>query len=184
MNADKNREPKTKAIFIDRDGTLIEEVNFLHRVEDLRYFPFTDEAIRLLKGNGFLVIVVTNQSGIGRGIYTENDMNSIHEQIQNDLTEKLDAFYFCPHLPNEGCHCRKPNLGMIESACTDFAIDLENSWVIGDKNLDVELGFKAGLKTAMVMTGYGQNHLEIMQQKPDIIAENLIEAVKKIADCQ
>ena len=173
-------EPKTKAIFIDRDGTLIEEVNFLHRVEDLRYFPYTDDAIKLLKSNGFLVIVVTNQSGIGRGIYTENDMHAIHEQIQNDLTEKLDAFYFCPHLPDAGCACRKPNLGMIEDACRDFAIDMENSWVIGDKNLDVELGQNAAVKSALVLTGYGKNHLTTLEQKPTIVAENLLEAVKLI----
>ncbi len=175
---------KQKTIFIDRDGTLIEEVNFLHRVEDLRYFSYTDEAVRMLKQNGFLVIVVTNQSGIGRGIYTENDMHRIHEQIQSDLTEKLDGYYFCPHLPDEGCTCRKPNPGMIEAACKDFAIDLENSWVIGDKSLDVELGIKAGIKTAMVLTGYGQNHLKTLEQKPNVVAANLIEAVKKIAACQ
>jgi D-glycero-D-manno-heptose 1,7-bisphosphate phosphatase len=175
-------DKKQKTIFIDRDGTLIEEVNFLHRVEDLRYFPFTDEAVRLLKENGFLIIVVTNQSGIGRGIYTEADMHRVHEQIQNDLTEKLDAYYFCPHLPNAGCTCRKPNLGMIELACQDFAIDLENSWVIGDKNLDVELGINAGIKTALVMTGYGKNHLKTLEQKPDVVAENLIEAVESITN--
>ena len=82
---------KQKAVFIDRDGTLIEEVNFLHRVEDLRYFPFTDEAVRRLKESGFLVVLVTNQSGIGRGSYTEDDMHSVHERIQTDLTAKLDA---------------------------------------------------------------------------------------------
>ena len=187
MNTDlelktKDQKPKTKAIFIDRDGTLIEEVNFLHRIEDLRYFSFTDEAVRMLKKNGFLVIVVTNQSGIGRGIYTEQEMHQIHEQIQNDLTEKLDAFYFCPHLPDAGCACRKPNLGMIEAACADFEIDLENSWVIGDKNLDVLLGINAQIKSALVLTGYGQNHLQILQQKPDVIAENLLEAVKIISE--
>src|SRR5215203_6961506 len=88
------RNPKSKAVFIDRDGTLIEEVNFLHRVEDLRYSPFTDESVRLLKNSGFLVVLVTNQSGIGRGIYTVNDMNAVHTRIQTDLTEKLDAIYF------------------------------------------------------------------------------------------
>src|SRR5215217_6997577 len=127
---------KQKAVFIDRDGTLIEEVNFLHRVEDLRYFPFTDEAVGLLKESGFLVVLVTNQSGIGRGIYTEADMNSVHAQIQKDLTKKLDAIYFCPHLPDEECECRKPRLGMITAATTDLPIDLEESWMIGDKNLD------------------------------------------------
>ena len=176
MTKDKGQ----KAIFIDRDGTLIEEVNFLHRVEDLRYFSFTDEAIQLLKSNGFLVIVVTNQSGIGRGIYTENDMHAVHEQIQTDLTEKLDAFYFCPHLPDEGCKCRKPNLGMIEQAMKDFAIDLENSWMIGDKILDAETGFNAAIKTALVLTGYGSKDVEKLTRKPDLIAENLLEAVKQI----
>ena len=171
---------KQKAIFIDRDGTLVEEVNFLHRVEDLRYFSFTDEAIKLLKAHDFLVIVVTNQSGIGRGIYTENEMHNIHAQIQTDLTAKLDAFYFCPHLPDEGCACRKPNLGMIEAACADFSIDLENSWMIGDKAIDAETGFNASLKTALVLTGYGNIDVEKLAQKPDLIAENLLEAVKEI----
>jgi D-glycero-D-manno-heptose 1,7-bisphosphate phosphatase len=176
------KNEKQKTAFIDRDGTLIEEVNFLSRLEDLRFFPYTDEAIKLLKEDGFRVIVVTNQSGIGREIYSEAAMNLIHEKIQEDLTEKLDRFYFCPHLPTDGCACRKPNLGMIEAACADYAIDLENSWMIGDKALDVELGFNAGIKTALVLTGYGKKHLELLPKKPDIVAENLIEAVKMITE--
>lgn len=171
---------KQKAIFIDRDGTLIEEVNFLHRVEELRFFDYTDEAVKLLKKNGFLVLVATNQSGIGRKVYAESDMHAVHEAIQNQLTEKIDAFYFCPHLPGEGCICRKPNLGMIEQAQKDFEIDLENSWMIGDKQLDVELGFNAKLKTALVLTGYGKNHLEKLNLQPNIVANTLIEAVNEI----
>ena len=171
---------KQKAIFIDRDGTLIEEVNFLHRVEELRFFDYTDEAVKLLKENGFLVVIATNQSGIGRKVYTESDMHNIHEEIQNQLTEKIDAFYFCPHLPNAGCSCRKPNLGMIEQACADFEIDLENSWMIGDKKLDVELGINAKIKTALVLTGYGDKHVKQLKYQPDIIAESLIEAVNFI----
>ncbi|HRH40676.1 MAG TPA: HAD-IIIA family hydrolase, partial [Pyrinomonadaceae bacterium] len=96
---------KQKAIFIDRDGTLIEEVNYLHRVEELRFFDYTDEAVKRLKKEGFLILVATNQSGIGRKVYTESDMHAVHEAIQNQLTEKIDAFYFCPHLPDEGCSC-------------------------------------------------------------------------------
>ncbi len=181
MNTDDlTKKPKSKTVFIDRDGTLIEEVNFLHRVEDLQYFPFTDEAVKLLKANGFLVVLVTNQSGIGRGVYTENEMHAVHAQIQTDLTEKLDAIYFCPHLPDEGCACRKPNLGMIEAAMADLPIDLENSWMIGDKVLDVELGKNAGIKTIMVLTGYGKKHLESLKRKPDFIVENLREAVEVI----
>jgi D-glycero-D-manno-heptose 1,7-bisphosphate phosphatase len=173
---------KQKAVFIDRDGTLIEEVNFLHRVEDLQYFPFTDEAVRRLKERGFLVVLVTNQSGIGRGIYTEDDMHAVHAQIQSDLTAKLDAIYFCPHLPGGNCTCRKPRLGMIESALADLPIDLENSWMIGDKNLDVELGLNAGIKPIMVMTGYGEKHLPRLERPPFAVAENLLEAVKIVLD--
>lgn len=174
------KENKQKTIFIDRDGTLIEEVNFLSRVEDLRFFSYTDEAIRLLKENGFLVIVVTNQSGIGREIFAETAMHEIHEQIQLDLTDRLDAFYFCPHLPTDGCDCRKPRLGMIEAARRDYAIDLENSWIIGDKAIDIETGFNAGIKTALVLTGYGRKAIKELQKEPNVVAENLLEATLRI----
>ena len=171
---------KQKTIFIDRDGTLIEEVNFLSRLEDLRFFDYTNEAVRLLKKSGFLVVVVTNQSGVGRGIYTESAMHEIHGKIQTDLTEKIDAFYFCPHLPTDGCVCRKPNIGMIEAAQRDYAIDLNGSWMIGDKAIDVETGFNAKIKTAMVLTGYGRKDIEKLTRKPDIVAETLLAAVEGI----
>lgn len=173
---------KQKTVFIDRDGTLIEEVNFLHKLEDLRFFPFTTQAIRLLKENGFLIIIVTNQSGIGRKIFEEAAMREIHEKIQEELTGHLDEFYFCPHLPDAGCACRKPKLGMIETACANFPIDLESSWIIGDKAIDVETGFNAGIKTALVLTGYGRKAIETLERKPDVVAENLLEAVKVITD--
>ena len=173
-------ERKKKTVFIDRDGTLVEEVNFLSRTEDLRFFDDTDEAIRLLKENGFLVVVLTNQSGIGRGFFTEAAMHEIHAKIQTDLTDKIDAFYFCPHLPTGGCRCRKPNVGMIEAAERDYAIDLEKSWIIGDKAIDVETGFNARLKTALVLTGYGRKDVEKVIRKPDIVAETLLAVVEKI----
>lgn len=182
MKSDRTKNRKSKAVFIDRDGTLIEEVNFLSRVEDLRFFPFTAEAIKLLKENGFLVIVVTNQSGIGRKIFEESAMHRIHEKIQQHLSQKLDGIYFCPHLPDENCVCRKPNLGMIESACADFSIDLENSWMIGDKAIDIETGFNANIKTALVLTGYGRKQAEKLKKTPDLTAENLLEAVKIIIE--
>jgi len=169
-----------KAVFIDRDGTLIEEVNFLSRLEDLRLFDYTSEAIRLLRDDGFLIVVVTNQSGVGRRIFEESAMHAIHEKIQSDLN--LDAFYFCPHLPTDGCRCRKPNPGMIELATKDFPIDLENSWIIGDKTIDMETGFNAKIKTALVLTGYGQKAVRELKRKPDVIAETLLEAVKSITN--
>jgi len=171
---------KRKAIFVDRDGTLIEEVNFLSRVEDLKLFPFTDEAVRTLKNKGYLVIVITNQSGIGRGMYTEGDMHSIHDEIQRRLTKPVDGFYFCPHRPNESCNCRKPGLGMIESACSDFNIDLAESWMIGDKDLDVQTGHNAGIRSALVLTGYGEDHSRTIEKRPNIVVENLLEAARVV----
>jgi len=164
---------KRPAIFLDRDGTLVEEVNYLSRVEDLRLFPFSADAVRRLKEAGFLIIVVTNQSGIGRGIYTEAEMHAIHEAIQNELNGAIDAFYFCPHLPCDGCDCRKPKLGMIEAAARDLEIDVENSWMIGDKKIDVETGLSAGMRTALVLTGYGTQHKGSLEQLPEIMEDDL-----------
>ena len=171
-------EPQ-KAAFIDRDGTLIEEVNFLSSVEDLRVFPYTLEALKLLKDAGFLVIVLTNQSGIGRGIVEEQAMHAIHDAMQLQLDGMIDAFYFCPHLPCDGCTCRKPALGMIESAASDYSIDLDGSWMIGDKKIDVETGRNAGIRSAMVMTGYGRAHSKLLETKPDVLAEDLLAAVRE-----
>ncbi|CAN5708566.1 hypothetical protein BH18ACI1_BH18ACI1_08830 [soil metagenome] len=176
----KIQNPKSRAIFLDRDRTLIEEVNYLSRVADLRFFSFTMQAIDLLKKSGVLIIVLTNQSGIGRKIFEEKAMHEIHAEIQYRLRNKIDAFYFCPHLPEEKCACRKPSLAMIEKACADFTIDLENSWMIGDKAIDVETGFNAGTKTALVLTGYGRKDVAKLQKKPDLIAKNLLDAVEFI----
>jgi D-glycero-D-manno-heptose 1,7-bisphosphate phosphatase len=177
MNAEKTKRP---AAFIDRDGTLIEEVNFLSRVDDLRLFDFTAEAIGRLKSSGFLVIVVTNQSGIGRAIFDEAAMRSIHDTIQERLGNSIDAFFYCPHLPCDGCHCRKPSLGMIEAAVREFEIDMARSWMIGDKKIDVETGFNAGIGSVMVRTGYGRAHEQELDRSPDIVADDLLEAVKQI----
>src|SRR5438046_908863 len=119
----------TPAIFLDRDGTLIEEVNYLHRPEDMRVFPFTTDALRSLKDAGFLLIVVTNQSGIGRGIYDTDDMNRVHRALQAEVEDSLDGFYHCPHLPCDGCECRKPGLKMIMDAVKDLEVDLTESWM-------------------------------------------------------
>ena len=171
---------KRPAVFLDRDGTLIEEVNFLSRVEDLRLFPFTKEAVRSLKEKGFLLIVVTNQSGIARGKYAESDMHTIHQTIQEELSGAIDAFYFCPHMPNAACECRKPGLGMINSALANFEIDMDRSWMIGDKKLDVETGKNAKLRTALVLTGYGTRHKASLSSKPDIVSDDLAAAVASI----
>lgn len=172
---------KKKAIFLDRDGTICEEANYLSRAEDLRLFPFAANAVKLLNDNGFLVILITNQSGIARGFFDENALREIHEKLESELEKsgaKLDAVYFCPHKPADNCACRKPKTKMIEQAARDFSIDTENSWMIGDKAIDIETGRAANTKTALVLTGYGRE--ENPNCKPDLIAENLLEAVKRI----
>lgn len=176
------KSTKQKVVFLDRDGTLCEEVNYLSRPEDLRLFPFSAEAVKLLNENGFIVILITNQSGIARGFFDEKVLHEIHAKLKKELAEsnaKLDAIYFCPHNFTDGCDCRKPKTGMIKRAKQDFALDLENSWIIGDKAIDVETGFNAQIKTALVLTGYGQTEVEKLEKKPDLIAENLLQIVKK-----
>ena len=174
-----NREARPAA-FLDRDGTLVEEVNYLSRVEDLRVFPFTLEALTLLKDAGFLIIVMTNQSGIGRGIYTEEAMHSIHRQMDLELPGLIDEYHFCPHLPDAGCACRKPGTGMMEAAESTFAIDRKESWMVGDKLLDIEAGMNAGTHSALVKTGYGRSTAEKIVRAPDIIGENLLDVVRQI----
>lgn len=171
---------KQPAVFLDRDGTLLEEVNYLHRVEDMRTVPAAAEALTSLKQAGYLLIVVTNQSGIGRGIYSETDMHGIHDAMQRELSGLIDAFYFCPHLPCDGCSCRKPGLGMIESAMANFEIEIGDSWMIGDKKIDVETGKLANMQTALVLTGYGASHEALLQEPPDLVAEDIGRVVEAI----
>src|SRR3982750_3064662 len=109
MTKDSNSKP---AVFIDRDGTLIEEVNFLSKVEDLRIFPYTPAALATLRDNDYRVVVITNQSGIGRKIFSESEMQAIHDAIERRMPDAVDAFYYCPHLPGDGCRCRKPTSGL------------------------------------------------------------------------
>ena len=168
------------AIFLDRDGTLVEEVNYLHRADDTRLFPDTASALTALKDAGYLLVVVTNQSGIGRGIYSETDMHSVHEALQNRLNGIIDGFYHCPHLPCDGCECRKPGLKMIRDAERNLDIDVGRSWMVGDKKIDVETGHAAGMRTALVLTGYGKSHKGSLEGHPDVIAADLGQAAAEI----
>lgn len=174
---------KKRAVFLDRDGTVCEEVNYLSRAEDLRIFPFAAEAIKLLKDNEFLVILITNQSGIARKFFNEEDLHKIHQKLKEELTKsnaELDAIYFCPHVSTDNCFCRKPKTGLIKQALRDFDIDVKNSWMIGDKAIDIETGLRAKIKTALVLTGYGREEFEKLEQKPDLVAKILYDAANLI----
>lgn len=171
---------KRPAVFLDRDGTLVEEVNYLSDLEDLRIFSFAVDSLELLKRHGYLIVVVTNQSGIGRGIFPESEMHAIHEHIGTELAGLIDRFYFCPHEPDDGCECRKPNTGMIKRACEDLGIEIAGSWMVGDKSLDVEAGKNAGLTTILVRTGYGDRFDPDSMIQPDYIEDDLLQAAARI----
>jgi D-glycero-D-manno-heptose 1,7-bisphosphate phosphatase len=155
------------AVFLDRDGTINEEKDYLFRPEDFSFIPGAPEAIRLLKEAGFLVIVVTNQSGIGRGYYDEEAVRRLHchmDRVLSRFGTSVDGYYFCPHHPRHGigdylkaCSCRKPMPGMLLKAVRDFSIDITSSFIIGDKRADVEAGFAAGCRPLLVRTGYGRD---------------------------
>lgn len=155
------------AVFLDRDGTMIEDVGYLSRVADIRWFASTVDAIRLLNRAGFLVCVTTNQSGIARGCYGEDDVRAIHAHMAAHLASggaTVEAWFFCPHHPNADvpayravCGCRKPEPGMIGQACDQFAIDLSRSFGVGDKTADLGAAARAGARGVLVRTGYGDD---------------------------
>ena len=152
-------------IFLDRDGTLNEEVNYLHRPKDLRLLPTAANAVRLWNQAGFRVAVITNQAGVARGYYREEDVKHLHEYMNQVLAEEqahIDGFYFCPHHPEhgigkykKGCRCRKPDIGMFEQAEKDFPVDKSRSYMIGDKLIDTQAGHNFGIRSVLVGTGYG-----------------------------
>jgi len=171
------------AVFLDRDGTIIKDADYLSSVDELEVFEFAAEALRLLKEKGFLLIVLTNQSGIARGFFDEAAMRTVHDALQMQLDGLIDAIYFCPHGPDDGCDCRKPGVGMIKQAASEHSIDLANSWIIGDKKSDIETGFNAGIATALVLTGYGESELSALDRLPELVASDLLEAARQISSC-
>jgi len=175
-----------KAVFLDRDGVIIEDVGFPHRPDQVRLLPRVAKAISLLNNQGFKVIVTTNQSGVARGLFTEQDVLDVSEYIRLSLLAHgatIDRTYYCPHLKDGiikqyciECSCRKPKIGMIEQALRDFRIGLSDSFVIGDNGSDIEFGYRAGCRT-ILLTGKGTRpNLSEQQNKPDHVADDLYEA--------
>lgn len=188
---------KIIAVFLDRDGTINEEVGYLDSMDKLKMIPAAHEAIRLINLSGMKAIVVTNQAGVARGFFTEKFVRQTHEVIQTALLEKkasIDKFYYCPHHPTEGtgiylqnCNCRKPSPGMLLQAAHDLDIELGSSYMVGDRYRDVETAKKVGVKGILVKTGYGREVLQDVDpdvatagNKPDFVAEDILEAVKWI----
>jgi D-glycero-D-manno-heptose 1,7-bisphosphate phosphatase len=151
-----------RAVFLDRDGTIAEEVGYLNHMSRFRMFPFVAGAVRRLNEAGMPVIVVTNQSGVGRGYFPEWLVHQVHVLMNRQLAEagaRIDAVYFCPHTSEDACDCRKPKPGMLERAAQEHGIDVQRSFVVGDRYGDVELGHNAGARSILVRTGYGEGEL-------------------------
>lgn len=185
-----------RAVFIDRDGTISEEVGYVNHPSRFRLLPGSAGAVRLLNENGWLAILVTNQAGVARGYFAEEMIEQVHDRLNADLERegaRLDAIYYCPHHPTVGeapyrsdCDCRKPKPGLILRAVSEFDIDLAQSWMIGDRFGDVQLAQNAGVNSAFVMTGYGRGEWEHQRSswtvEPDLVAEDLLAAVQRIIE--
>lgn len=170
---------------MDRDGTINVEKDYLYRAEDFEFIPRVPEALRLLNEAGLLVVVVTNQSGVARGYYTEEDVDILHRHIAAELAKSgawVDAWYYCPHHPSGRgsyslpCSCRKPLPGMLMEAARHHNIDLAASVMIGDKLVDMEAGIAAGCRTILVRTGYGTDE-EVRIRPGSVVCDDLLAAV-------
>jgi D-glycero-D-manno-heptose 1,7-bisphosphate phosphatase len=180
---------KDWAVFLDRDGTINEEVNYLGDPQLLKLTPGAALAIQQLNLQQIPAIVVTNQAGIARGYFSESQMHRVHTALDSILAEqdaRIDRYYFCPHHPTAGigayqlaCSCRKPQPGMLHQAARDFHLDLSKCYLVGDKVTDIQAGNRAGCQTVLVETGYGQKDWQNWQESiiPDRIAPDLPDAI-------
>ena len=178
------------ALFLDRDGVIVEEVEYLSRPSPLALIPRGAEAIARVNRRGIPVVVITNQAGVARGYFPEARVAEVHDHLDKLLSAcgaRIDRYYYCPHHPTEGlepyrrqCHCRKPHPGMLHKAALQEGIDLQSSWLVGDKLSDVEAGQAAGCQTVLVHTGHGRAHARLLEKHKHLMARivpNLWEAV-------
>jgi D-glycero-D-manno-heptose 1,7-bisphosphate phosphatase len=171
-SADENR-----AVFMDRDGTLMDEVNFCGDPAKVRVIPGAAECLAELRRRGWINILITNQSGIGRGRFTVADYEAVNAELFHQLGGAIDAAYFCPDSPDKATARRKPGTAMIDEAQRDHKIAIEKSWFIGDKDTDILCGRKAGCKTILVLTGYGQKYRDCGAH---FVAKDVVDAVQII----
>jgi D-glycero-D-manno-heptose 1,7-bisphosphate phosphatase len=186
--------PPKPAVFLDRDGVVIEEAHYLAASEQVRLLPGAAEAIASLNRAGWVVVIVSNQSGVARGLFSEADVRTVHHRLAELLGgygAKIDAFHFCPHHPEAEvpafrieCECRKPRPGMLVRAASELGLSLTSSWMIGDRVTDLEAGAAAGCRTVLVRTGYGMltnaAALDRDALNLDLIAADLADAVAKL----
>ena len=170
-----------RAVFLDRDGTMAKDVNYCAHPEDFELFPNTAKAIKLLHEHGLKVIVVTNQSGIARGYFTEETLAQIHEKMNEELAKEgawVDGIYYCPHHPDDNCDCRKPKPKLVLQAAKEHNIDLKRSFVVGDLEMDIGLGKAAGCRTILILPNPGDDDRK--QMTPDYTTFDLYQAARWI----
>ena len=173
---------KSKAIFLDRDGVIIYDKDFIIEPSDMEFFPETVKALKAIPSD-YLKIVVSNQSGVGRGYFTIEQLNLFNDNFLAELKKNgvfIDKLYYCPHSPDDNCNCRKPKPGMFEQARQRFGIDFSKSWMIGDKSSDILAGKNIGARTILVKTGYAGGESGVSEVQPDFYADNLFQAVEII----
>jgi D-glycero-D-manno-heptose 1,7-bisphosphate phosphatase len=174
-----------KAIILDRDGTLIEDTDYAYKIEDLEILPGVIEGLKLLQKE-FLFFIVTNQSGIGRGYYSEDDFHVYNNHLIKILKEEkinIVKTYFCPHLREDECECRKPKTKFITEIIDNYKVNIQESWMIGDHPSDIQFGINAGCRTIFLTTGHGKKHmddLEALNIKPTSISNNFLSVAKEI----
>jgi heptosyltransferase-2 len=171
-------------VFLDRDGTLNYDPGYLKISADLKLLAGVGPALARLKKAGAKLVVVTNQSGVGRGLMTLKDLEAVHARLQGLLEQEdaaLDAIYFCPHHPDDGCHCRKPNVGMVERAVSELQLDLRRSYLIGDHARDIQLAHRVGAKAILLtpapLDAQTLDRLKVEEAMPDALAKSMVEAV-------
>jgi D-glycero-D-manno-heptose 1,7-bisphosphate phosphatase len=164
---------KNRAVFLDRDGTLMEEMHFSADLSKVHAIAGAGHSLAELRRHGWLNVMITNQSGIARGFFTVEEYEAVNAELFRQLGGGIDAVYFCPEHPENATARRKPGTGMLEEATRDHQIAVEKSWFIGDKDTDILCGQRAGCKTILVLTGYGKNHQDC---RPDHVAKDIAEA--------
>ena len=179
------------AIFMDRDGTVSEEVGYMYHAGLYRLFPWTGEAIRRINQSGMKSVLITNQSGVERGYFKESTVHEVHQILQDELGQwdaHMDAIYYCPHAPDRGCECRKPKPGMLLRAARELDIDLNRSFMIGDRFVDVRAAHAAGVRSILVCSGDGREEMAkyagLSGPQPDFVADNLLHAIEAILSGQ
>lgn len=169
--------PKRRAVFLDRDGTLMQEVNYCNDPATVQAIPGAGETLTLLREKGWLTVIVTNQSGLAKGLITPAQYEAVNAELLRQLGGGIDAIYFCADHPDRPTERRKPQPGMLLEAALDLEIDLSSSWMIGDKPIDVECGRNAGCRTVLVRTGYGSAQ---SNTDADFVMKDVTEALKHI----